>query len=68
MLNDAVTFSKSLASYLLLSSPPNLNGHFNKMQNTSATYTLRTAFSGIIFLFLALQWEVDTLLGQFVVE
>lgn len=53
MLNDAVTFSKFLASYLLLSSPPNLNGHFNKMQNTSATYTLRTAFSGIIFLFLA---------------
>lgn len=46
-----------------------LNGHFNKMQNTSATYTLRVrrAFSGIIFLFLA-QWEVDTLLGQFVVE
>lgn len=44
-----------------------LNGHFNKMQNTSATYTLRTAFSDIIFLFLA-QWEVDTLLGQFVVE
>ena len=61
MLNDAVTFSKFLASYVLLYSPPNL------MQNTSATYTLRTAFSGIIFLFLA-QWKVDTLLGQFVVE
>ena len=67
MLNDAVTFSKFLASYVLLSSPPNLNGHFNKVQNTSATYTLRTAFSGIIFLFLA-QLEVDTLLGQFVLE